>query len=290
MATYGAINGIPLSTVSATMLMTLYGRVVDSRSKRPVLDDPKAEEIVAKINPSLLASGQKLLRSLGQFKMRDTLAVHTALRARQYDRYTQEFLSRHPDCTVVSLGCGLDTRFWRVDNGSIHFFDVDLPEVIQLKRTLVEETDRYHMIGCSVLAPAWMDEALAREKPVMVLAEGLFMYLPKADVQTLVQWLGERIKQGQLVAEVVNESYTRGLNAWMLGFKFKYELGLGEWMTYQCGITDSDDMEAWSPHLHLIDDWFYYDEEPEKVGFVRFLGKIPSIRKVQWTVRYEIKE
>lgn len=286
--TYSTINNIPLSAVSATMLMTLYGRVIDSRSSHPVLDDPKAEEIVAKLNPNLLTSDQKLLRSLGQFKMRDTLSVHTALRARQYDRYTQELMAQYPDCTVVSLGCGLDTRFWRIDNGSIRFYDVDLPDVIRLKRTLVDETDRYRMIACSALDPAWMDEALADAKPVMILAEGLFMYLPKADVQTLVARLGERVERGQLVAEVVHESYTRGVNAWLLGFKFKYELGFGEWITYQCGISESNEMEAWSPHLHLIDDWFYYNAEPEKVGFIRFLGRLPWIRKAQWTVRYEI--
>jgi O-methyltransferase involved in polyketide biosynthesis len=285
---YGQINGIPLSDVSATMLLMLYGRVIESRSADPVLKDPKGENIVAQINDSLLHSDQKLFRRLAQFKMRRSLSIHAALRARQYDRYTLQFMAEHPGCTVVNLGCGLDTRFWRVDNGTIRLFDLDLPEVIELKRTLVQETDRYHLVARSALDPAWLDEILADGQPAILLAEGLFMYLPKPEVMALVAALGQRVTTGQLVAEVVNESYTRGFNKWVVGYKFKHELGFGQAMSYQCGITDSAELEAWSPRLHLIDDWVYFDADADKLGWYRLVGRIKAYRNVQWTVRYRI--
>lgn len=285
---YGQIHGIPLSDVSATMLLMLYGRVMESRSADPLLKDPMGEEIVAQINDSLLHSDQKLFRRLAQFKMSRNLSIHAALRARQYDRHTLEFMADHPACTVVNLGCGLDTRFWRVDNGTIRFFDLDLPQVIELKRTLVQETDHYHLVGRSVLDPAWMDDVLADGQPVILLAEGLFMYLPKPEVKALVAALGQRVTTGQLVAEVVNERYTRGFNKWVVGFKFKHELGFGQAMSYDCGITGSDELEAWSPRLHLIDDWIYFDADTDKLGWARILRHVKAYRKVQWTVRYRI--
>ena len=285
---YGEINGIPLTDVSCTMLLTLYGRVVDCRSDNPVLQDPKGIELAEQLSPALLKSTRKLLRNLGGYKMNQAMAVHTALRAKQYDLYTEEFVRQHPGCTVVNLGCGLDTRFWRIDNGQLQFFDLDLPEVIKLKQTLLQETDRYKMLACSVLDHNWMDTVLAGNRPVLLMAEGLFMYLPKTDVKTLVAALATRIQQGQLIAEVVTEKYTRGINRKMVGFKFKHEMGFGQPIYYNCGIADSNELESWSPRLHLIDDWTYFDADPQKLGWMSLFRYIKAFRKVQWTVRYRI--
>jgi len=287
---FGHINGVPITDISATMLLTHYGRVLDSRSEDPFLDDPKAEEIVSKINDSMFDSETKLLRRLARFKMRKSLAVHAALRAKQYDLYAQEFMNKHPECTVINLGCGLDTRFWRIDNGTIRFFDLDLPKVIELKRGLVQETDRYKMLGKSVFDFEWMDSVLAENNPVILLAEGLFMYLPQSDVQKLILEIGQLVQEGQLVVEMVHEKYTRGFNKRVLAFKFKYELGFGKPMTYQCGIKASNEMEEWSPNLHWIDDWCYFDFETKKLGWMRVLRHIKSFRYTQWTVRYRIGE
>ena len=38
------------------------------------------------------------------------------------------FLAANPDGTVVALGEGLETGFWRVDNGSVNWLTVELPE------------------------------------------------------------------------------------------------------------------------------------------------------------------
>lgn len=249
-----------------------------------------AEEIVSKINDSMLDSEIKLLRRLARFKMSKSLAVHAALRARQYDLYAQEFMNKHQDCTVINLGCGLDTRFWRIDNGAIRFFDLDLPKVIELKRGLVQETDRYKMLGKSVFDYEWMDKALAGQKTVLFLAEGLFMYLPLPGVHKLILEIGQRVNQGQLVAEVVHEKYTRGFNKRILAFKFKYELGFGKPMSYHCGIKASEEIEEWSPNLHFIDDWCYFDFDTKKLGWMRMLRHIKSFRYTQWTVRYCIGE
>jgi len=288
--TYGKINGIPLTDVSSTMFLMLYGRVLESRSANPILPDSKAEEIVSQINDSMLHSEQKVFRKLSQFKISRELAVHAALRARQYDLYTQEFMKEHPKCSVVNLGCGMDTRFWRLDNGTIRFFDLDLPGVIELKRSLVEETDRYKMVGCSVLDYEWMDSILVDENPVILLAEGLFLYLLPQDVRALLLVMGQRVRAGQLIAEMVNEKYTKGFGKWLLAFKFRYELGFDNPPAYKCGIRDSDELEKWSPRLHFMDDWIYFDVDTEKLGWARMLRYFKTFRKSQWTVRYRIGE
>jgi O-methyltransferase involved in polyketide biosynthesis len=280
-----AIDEIPFENVSLTMLLMLYGRVMESRSSDPIIIDPRGEEIVEKINDQLISSSCKTLQNLGRFKLGKRLAVHAAIRARQYDLYTIEFMKENPDCTVINLGCGMDTRFFRIDNGRIIFYDLDLPEVISFKRNLLDETERYKMLGCSVFDYSWFDIALERQKPIILLAEGLFMYLPSKEVKELLVYLADRIKYGQLVAEVVHESYTRGFKKRLVDFKFKHELNFDRPVSYQFGISDSDELEQLSPRLKMINDWSYFDSDHKKLGVLRYF-KI--YRKVQWTIRYQI--
>ena len=98
--------------------------------------------------------------------------------AREFDRCVREFLAAHPDAVVVELGCGLDTRFYRVDNGPVTWYDLDLPEVIALRRRVLEEMPRHAFIGCSVVDFAWMNTVQPEVgRAYLFLAEGVFMFL-----------------------------------------------------------------------------------------------------------------
>lgn len=211
--------------------------------------------------------------------------MQAAIRARQYDLYTMEFMKENMDCVIVNLGCGIDTRFFRIDNGRIIFYDLDLPEVISFKQNLLDETERYQMLGCSVFDRSWIDCVLEHQKTVILLAEGLFMYLPAQELKELLAVIAERITYGQLVAEVVHESYNRGFKKWLVDFKFKHELNFDRPVSYQFDISDSDELEQFSSRLKLISDWSYFDSGYKKLGVLRYF-KIYC--KVQWTIRYQI--
>jgi O-methyltransferase involved in polyketide biosynthesis len=117
------------------------------------------------------------------------------LRAAAFDRYAKEFLEDHPDGTVIHLGCGLDSRFLRVDNGRIRWFDLDLPSVIGIKSKLFEETGRYTLISSSVTDFAWIDRVSAQVRgPVFIIAEGLLMYLGEPQVKELFLRLRDSFK------------------------------------------------------------------------------------------------
>jgi len=99
--------------------------------------------------------------------------VAIVLRNRELDRHVQEFLARHEDAVVVHIGCGLDARFERVDDGHVDWSDLDLPEVIDLRRRLLgAEGPRYHHLACSVLDTAWMDRVSEHAlRPFLFIAE-----------------------------------------------------------------------------------------------------------------------
>ena len=144
------------------------------------------------------------------------------------------------------------------------------------------------MVEGSVLEEDWMEALIQSDQPTLFLAEGLFMYLPKKEVIQTVANICERVQSGQLVAEMVKDTYTRGFNKWLLGFKFKRELGFDEPLTYHCGIKDSDEVECWHPKIKLVDDWNYLNSGSDKLGFERHLLHFKKLSKVQWTARYII--
>jgi O-methyltransferase involved in polyketide biosynthesis len=183
-----------LSDVAKTLLITLYIRAVESQRPDALIKDERAEALV---------------RQLDQESLRKTLAltddfsrVAVILKGREFDRLAQDFLARHPDAVVVHIGCGLDTRFERVaEGGQVEWYDLDLPEVIDLRRKLVGgEGVRHHFLACSVLASAWVDTVSAhRRRPFLFLAEVVFEYFEEEQVKSLVLTLRDHFPGAELV-------------------------------------------------------------------------------------------
>lgn len=278
---------LSLSDVSETMLLTLYARVMESKSANAMLVDEKAVELFERLKPLVAETKGELYRKVIEGDLPDTLQYTMALRARHFDRQTRDFLQRHPDGVIVNLGCGLDTRFFRLDDGRLHLFDLDLPDVIALKRQLLPETDRYQMIASSVLDFGWMDE-LAGERPYLFLAEGLFMYLPLNDVKGLVLALQDRFPGCELVCEVFNSSWLHGWRGSIMKRKLQNNMSMGSNAMFQSGIADSDSMEQWRSGIELLDDWSFADADEPKLGVLRLMRHWAMFRKLQWAVHYRL--
>jgi len=252
------------------------------------LDDPKAVEITLELNKILSGSIKRLSRDLVQGKLKKQLVIHIAIRAKQYDRYVSDFLEHSPDGIVVNIGCGLDSRFLRVDNGRVIFYDLDLPEVIEIKKQFFKENERYHFISSSVLDHEWMSIVAKHKGPFLFLAEGVFMYLHQEDVQSLILKLQSQFPGTELVCEVVNSLWLTKPLKKIMNFKMQKELHLGKDATFHFGIRDSQEMEEWHTGIELLDDWSYFDSEEKKLGLIKIFGKIEFLRKTQWTVHYRL--
>lgn len=279
------------SDVNATGLLTLYGRAMESRSAEPILVDEHAERIVEAIDAQIAGTSDPFLAMLYDKKVDHQLVVHAALRAQKYDQYAQEFMARYPGSVIVNLGCGLDTRFQRIDDGEVIFFDLDLPEVIAFKRQFLEESERYRMIAASVFEPAWVEQvAAAATGPALFIAEGLFMYLEPAKVKALVLELQRRFPGSELVCEVTNKAWISGVRGRMTASKMQRQLKLGEGSRYQFGLEYADEMEAWHDGIEFLERWSYFDSNHPKLGFLRIFRNIELMRGVQYTVRYRLNQ
>jgi O-methyltransferase involved in polyketide biosynthesis len=182
-----ALDGVP-----ETMLWTLYYRAVEARRADPVLVDPAAVDLVDSIDYPFEQ----------RFGEHTGLAQGQALRALRFDIEVRRFLARHPDGTVVALGEGLETQFWRVDNGRVQWLSVDLPESVDLRSRLLPASPRLRSFAGSVLDSAWMDR-IDTARGVLLTAEGLFMYLQPGQVRQLIADCAARFPGGSLVFDAV---------------------------------------------------------------------------------------
>ena len=284
---YGQIV-LPVNGVALTSFLTLYCHAIDAQSKDPILNDTGSVGIATAIDTMLAGSRDKLARILLDRRISPSLVTHIAMRAKRYDEYIDEFLSRFPGGVIVNIGCGLDSRFARTDNGDVQYYDLDLPGVMAIRKKFFTETDRYHTITSSVLDFSWMDTVSEHKGPFLFLAEGVFMYLPQEDVRALVLRLKERFPGSELVCEVFNAKWLSGPFKGLLNYKMRKQFHLGNDVTFHSGLSHTKEMEEWGPGIRFLDDWFYLDSYQDSSGLLKVFGHIGFIRYTQWTVHYRL--
>ncbi len=192
-----------LSGLPETALWTLHNRACEAMRDGGVLDDPQAIRLYQTIP----------FDYDDRFGAPDT---SHALRARIFDERVRPWLVEHPDGTVVELGCGLETQFQRVDNGVVEWLCVDVPEAIDARQRFLRASPRCRHVGTSVTDPSWMDHVDA-QRPVLVTAQGLLMYLDEAEVGPVIAGIFQRFPEVELVFDVIprwlSRRTARGLRA-----------------------------------------------------------------------------
>ncbi len=273
-----------LGDVSKTAIATLRCRAIESAKQRPLLRDPMAEYCANQL--SELMSGEER-RLLFARKLSPVLVNYIVLRARKYDAIANEFIINNPSGLVLNLGCGFDTRYWRIDRRDCEYVELDLPEVVALKREVFAERLDYQMIGTSVLDPAWMDTGNPDGKRrCLLLAEGLFMYLPKERVISLFRTISERFRDSRMALEVATEQYTKGIWKKVTVVKMRSQLGYDAGSSYQFGVRNARDLESFGPGLRVIEEWSYVDDPDVRPKILKYAG----ISRTQWTVVLGINE
>ena len=236
-----------------TMLMTLSGRAIQSQWQHPILHDPWAEEAMRHIDYDL----SKQLTGVASWSMwKDIGPTIIATRAATFDQLTTRFLAEHPDAVVIQVGCGMDSRAFRVDPpASVQWYDVDYPDVIDLRRQLFPEREAYHLIGAALDDLRWMDE-LPRDRPGLLIAEGVLHYLGEMEVKALLNALVAHFPSGQVIFDICNSMIVKRAGS---------NVG-GTGATYRWGLDDPRDIQLLEPKLELIKEF----KPGELVAFSRF--------------------
>lgn len=179
---------IQLEKEMETLLIPLYGRAQMTRAG--VCNDPYAKQVIDSID-----------YDFSKLKMQKKLQVFMAIRSGILDDFTNIFLNTCQNTEILSLGSGLDARYLRM-NGYAKWTDLDFPQVIQLREKLLPQKDHHFSIPSSVTDWAWLDHYSPKCEHLLVIAEGLFMYLHAADVYNLLNRLAKKCKDVTFIFDV----------------------------------------------------------------------------------------
>ncbi|MBO0678807.1 class I SAM-dependent methyltransferase [Mycolicibacterium sp. S2-37] len=184
---------VDLSGSPETMLATLYAKAVDASASDSVLHDHYAADIVARIEYDWAKTGIKASNAAG-----------VAMRSMHFDTWARQFLAVHTYAVVLHLGCGLDSRYFRLaPPAGVAWYDVDYPAVIALRERFYPRAERYQLVAASVTDPEWT-ASIPADKPTLILGEGLTMYLTKQDGVALFRRLVQHFASGEIQFDAFN--------------------------------------------------------------------------------------
>ena len=190
---------IEKNTVQETLVIPLFGRLVCSEHFPELFSDPEAKRICDSLDYDFAEKRKKMESAAGLFG-----ALEVA--QRQYDLRceAEAYLKDHPKAAVVNLGCGLDDTFSKVDNGQCRGYNIDLPDVIQVRNELLPAGEREMNLACDLNDHSWMDQIDAGNG-VVFIAAGVFYYFRTEDVKKLFHAMAEHFPGGVLTFDSCNE-------------------------------------------------------------------------------------
>ncbi len=226
-------QSVQLGQLQETMLVPLYLRAIETLRKHPILKDPKAIEIVESIDWDFQRFAQR------------PRVVSSALRSGIFDEWAKAFLIRHPDGTVVEIGAGLSTRFERLDNGTVHWFDLDLPGVVELRRRFFTDSDRRVTLAASILDSDWVVAVRRGPGPYCFLAETVFVYLEEQEVKAALARIAGSFPCASLAFDTTMRKGIEFMN------KDHERRGLDARFRWAC--EDPREIEHWGIGLQLVE-------------------------------------
>ncbi|OWZ81853.1 methyltransferase [Pasteurella multocida] len=181
-----------ISALSSTLLITLWAKAVEYDKANPLLKDREAVRMKKQID-----------YDFQKFESAHLSQVGCCGRAKLFDQESLKFLSQHQDAVVVQLGAGLDARFERLGKPQLSaWYDLDLPEVINIRRQLLPETSN-HYLADSLFNTDWMKTVSQHNKPVLLILEGVLMFFPKEQVKQFIASVAENLPNSTMIFDIV---------------------------------------------------------------------------------------
>lgn len=259
------LQGIP-----ETLLIPLWARAAETRMAQPIVRDPRAVQMIEQIDYDFSKYAKARMTQLG-------VAVRTEL----LDRAVQQFIDEHPSGCVVNLGAGLDTRCERLERRNTLWYDLDLPEAIELRRRFFSDSETYRMIQGSVFDAQWRDvigEAIsstngAQARPLCFVAEGLFMYFHEWELRGLMRELAARFAGAEMFVEVQGPAIVGS------GKHHDSLSKMDKPPEFKWGCADGKTLESWHPGIKLVQQWSFFDYHQDRAGWWKWLLYIGPLRR-----------
>lgn len=240
---------INLGRVQETLLLPLVSRVKETEYKYPILNDTKAVELFNK----LAVDKKKLLRNITAIGVQGLV-----YRAYKMDEAIKQFLLQHPNGKILDIGAGLDTTYYRCDNGTALWYDLDLPDSIALRKQLLPPpNNRVQYIAKSMLDYSWIDDIGDISNGLFITIPGVLPYFKEADVKAFLTTIAPKLKGAEIMFDVISN-----FGKFFVDFRIK-AAGMKE-AHLEWAILNTKKIETWSNHIELIKAIKFFENMPTK--------------------------
>ena len=248
---------IKLSGVPETMLQTVYARAKES-SGRGAIHDAKAEGIIEKLDYDFSLADKDTA-------MRSGVIARTIV----LDKLTKSWLASHPGAVVVNIACGLDTRCYRM-SGYAHWYNLDLPETMAVREKLLPESGTISQIAMSAMED-WGSEISEQNVQVLIVIEGLTMYLSEADVQRIFRVISHRFEKATVFVETMNPIIVK---------RFQEKSIEGSNAKFTWGVKDGPALAAMLPDFRFVEEYSLTEGMAAFAPIYKLLDRLPAVRNI----------
>ena len=268
------ISEIKLGSVQETLLLPLWGRAIETQKQKPLLVDNKAVSIINSI-PYDFTAISKNINKLVQ--------AGWVARSIFFDKKIKTFIDLYPEATIVNIGCGLDTTFDRVDNEKIQWFDLDLPDTIDLRKKYISESDRRHFISKSVFDKSWYDK-IEKKSNIMLLIAGVLFYFDEKKVKGIFNDFHTFLPGVEIIFDYAS------IKGMKLSNKHVIEKGgMDKSVHIKWGIDNILEIEKWNSNIKVISNMPMYKEHKKSSSPIQRIGmNIADMFKIMSLVHIKI--
>ena len=250
-----SVQGVP-----ETMLQTLYARAKESQNENPHIYDEKAIEIVSQLDYDFSKADTDKAMSYG-------VIARTII----LDNMVNEFLDNNPDAIVVNIACGMDTRCYRMKGKYLRWYNIDLPETIDIRKRFLKENGPVYQIAKSAMDNSYTDEIEYNNEPVLVIIEGLTMYLNETDVKQIFGIINNTFNAATVLVETMSPFMVKHITEKSIeNSKAKFT-----W-----GVKNGRELQNIVPHFTNIKDVSLTEGMKEFMPIYKILGKFSFVRNI----------
>ncbi len=243
---------IDLGAVEETLVIPLWARAKDAEKKDPILNDTYAKDIVAKIDYDF---------SKIETKYMENHQLVWTIRAYNFENCVREFLKNKNKAMVINIGAGLDTTFKRVDNGSVLWINIELPDVAALRQKLITDSEREKTIAKSLFDFTWMDDVAPQinGRSMLFMAAGVLCYFEPDEVETLFRKLADAYPSAHVLFDAMSR-----FTVWFSNRAIIKKSGMDSSARLKWHLKRASSLRRWVNTIKIIEEYPMFSRVPIK--------------------------
>ena len=191
---------IERNTVQETLIIPLFARYQGSLIYPELCKDDTLKPLIDSLDYDFSNYDNTLDSAAGRFGALEVLTREYAMVCE-----IEAYLQTYPGAAVVNLGCGLLDFGPRIRNKNCHIYNVDFPDVIEVRRQLIPEKENVTCIGTDLNDQSWFT-GIEKENGAIFVACGVFYYFTNEQMRKLLSGMAAYFPDGIVCFDECNRT------------------------------------------------------------------------------------